>query len=375
MTNKPNTPAHDAVVHDCLAVQELRNIVAANYRSWDEGFNGPEDFVLWAKNRARFTLNKIEDSPVPASEQVKPTTERVVDAGPINELLNIAQWMADNVNTGNGGPDDEGSPVSQFDYELSQAAHRIRDLAEVALRATTAGGQSVDDVMVIAACNAQDKAVAEQHGKKHSIRAAEYAALQSQPPADGAQGEGTFPDFWIAVGGEGRDVEEVFCLGPISRDDPNKGEIERELVNQHINDRMQDEPGHKIHLVPAYLHPSPVPASELVKPTTERVVDASTISGLEGEHLGQFVLHACRCAGLNGELHDKGITLGCNFEPDIRATTAGGQEELAIARKRFNRSIEVEQVLLDAANGKRLPPDPDECRKLAIKLGVPSRGE
>jgi hypothetical protein len=37
----------------------------------------------------------------------------------------------------------------------------------------------------------------------------------------------------------------------------------------------------------------------------------------------------------------------------------------------MNRRVEVEQVLLDAANGKRPLPDAKECRKLAMRLGDP----
>lgn len=42
-----------------------------------------------------------------------------------------------------------------------------------------------------------------------------------------------------------------------------------------------------------------------------------------------------------------------------------------ILTERTNRCVEVEQVLLDAANGKRAPPDAAECRKLALRLGDP----
>ena len=37
----------------------------------------------------------------------------------------------------------------------------------------------------------------------------------------------------------------------------------------------------------------------------------------------------------------------------------------------INRRVEVEQQLWDAANGKRPPPTPDECRQWAIRLGTP----
>lgn len=39
----------------------------------------------------------------------------------------------------------------------------------------------------------------------------------------------------------------------------------------------------------------------------------------------------------------------------------------------LNRRVEVEQVLLDVARGKRGPLSPEECKALAYKLGVPSK--
>jgi hypothetical protein len=38
----------------------------------------------------------------------------------------------------------------------------------------------------------------------------------------------------------------------------------------------------------------------------------------------------------------------------------------------LNRRVEVENVLLSVAKGKRPPLTPDECKALACKLGVPS---
>lgn len=38
---------------------------------------------------------------------------------------------------------------------------------------------------------------------------------------------------------------------------------------------------------------------------------------------------------------------------------------------RLNRSADVEATLFLVANGKRGPLSPDECRELALKLGVP----
>lgn len=38
---------------------------------------------------------------------------------------------------------------------------------------------------------------------------------------------------------------------------------------------------------------------------------------------------------------------------------------------RLNRSVDVEIALWSVASGKRGPLTPDECRKLALKLGVP----
>ncbi len=40
---------------------------------------------------------------------------------------------------------------------------------------------------------------------------------------------------------------------------------------------------------------------------------------------------------------------------------------------RLNRCVDVENVLLACAAGKRPPPTPDECRALALKLGVPDK--
>lgn len=38
---------------------------------------------------------------------------------------------------------------------------------------------------------------------------------------------------------------------------------------------------------------------------------------------------------------------------------------------RLNRSVDVENALWAVASGKRDPLTPDECRNLALKLGVP----
>lgn len=49
------------------------------------------------------------------------------------------------------------------------------------------------------------------------------------------------------------------------------------------------------------------------------------------------------------------------------------ERELAAAIERnvaiINRRVAVEQILIDAGNGKRLPPTREECRKLAQALG------
>ena len=45
--------------HDEL-VRELQNILKADYRKWDNGHDTAEEFVLWAKNRCRALLSKIE---------------------------------------------------------------------------------------------------------------------------------------------------------------------------------------------------------------------------------------------------------------------------------------------------------------------------
>jgi hypothetical protein len=40
--------------------------------------------------------------------------------------------------------------------------------------------------------------------------------------------------------------------------------------------------------------------------------------------------------------------------------------------RRLNRCSEVEAVLWSVASGKRGPLTPEECRQLAIKLGIPT---
>lgn len=39
---------------------ELQNILNADYRHWDDGYNTAEEFVRWAKSRARNALAKAE---------------------------------------------------------------------------------------------------------------------------------------------------------------------------------------------------------------------------------------------------------------------------------------------------------------------------
>ena len=41
-------------------LQELRNIANADYRHWEDGHNTAEEFVLWAKSRARHAISKAE---------------------------------------------------------------------------------------------------------------------------------------------------------------------------------------------------------------------------------------------------------------------------------------------------------------------------
>ena len=41
-------------------LQELQNIANADYRHWEDGHNTAEEFVLWAKSRARHAIAKIE---------------------------------------------------------------------------------------------------------------------------------------------------------------------------------------------------------------------------------------------------------------------------------------------------------------------------
>ena len=42
---------------------------------------------------------------------------------------------------------------------------------------------------------------------------------------------------------------------------------------------------------------------------------------------------------------------------------------LLVAGELMNRCVEVEQILLDIANGKRVRPTREECRALALRLG------
>ena len=41
-------------------IQELRNIASADWRKWDEEMRTPDEFVYWAKSRARFAIAKAE---------------------------------------------------------------------------------------------------------------------------------------------------------------------------------------------------------------------------------------------------------------------------------------------------------------------------
>lgn len=41
-------------------LQELQNIANADYRHWEDGHNTAEEFVLWAKSRARHAISKAE---------------------------------------------------------------------------------------------------------------------------------------------------------------------------------------------------------------------------------------------------------------------------------------------------------------------------
>lgn len=54
-----------------------------------------------------------------------------------------------------------------------------------------------------------------------------------------------------------------------------------------------------------------------------------------------------------------------------RAATIGDTLPAWVADM-LNRRVTVEQVLFDVAAGKRPPLTPDECRELALKLGIPS---
>ena len=41
-------------------IQELRNIASADWRKWDEEMRTPDEFVYWAKSRARFAIAKAK---------------------------------------------------------------------------------------------------------------------------------------------------------------------------------------------------------------------------------------------------------------------------------------------------------------------------
>ena len=41
-------------------IHELRNIASADWRKWDEEMRTPDEFVYWAKSRARFAIAKAE---------------------------------------------------------------------------------------------------------------------------------------------------------------------------------------------------------------------------------------------------------------------------------------------------------------------------
>ena len=57
---QPGSPEDDArliaAAPDLL--QELRNIAAANWRSWPDDMNTADDFAEWAQNRARAAVAK-----------------------------------------------------------------------------------------------------------------------------------------------------------------------------------------------------------------------------------------------------------------------------------------------------------------------------
>lgn len=47
------------------------------------------------------------------------------------------------------------------------------------------------------------------------------------------------------------------------------------------------------------------------------------------------------------------------------------QERIDALRKALNRRAEVEQYLWDCVHGKKPLPDQEQCRQMALKLGVP----
>ena len=62
------------------------------------------------------------------------------------------------------------------------------------------------------------------------------------------------------------------------------------------------------------------------------------------------------------------------FLPVREIVTSTTKAELdAMLTDRINRSVPVEQELLDIANGKRPLPTAEDCRRMAMKLGVPTK--
>lgn len=76
---------------------------------------------------------------------------------------------------------------------------------------------------------------------------------------------------------------------------------------------------------------------------------------------GRGNVEALRRSGLAGHI----------VEVQRAGAFAEHQQSIDRLRKALNRRAVVEQVLLDVANGKRDLPTREECRKLALKLGVP----
>jgi hypothetical protein len=173
------------------------------------------------------------------------------------------------------------------------------------------------------------------------------------------------PDFWICVAGDGRDAECTIAFGPIKRDDPNKGEVERELCNQHINDLLIEEPGKQFHLVAAYLHPA--------SPSTQREEDHSIPLGTDAIPDLPFELDVL--AGHIGLVED--IIWDAENHVPNHTTDAGIGGIRAVAQNLLG-GMKGTQERLQACVGKGTSPsNAESCSTQSPLLtkGVPAGGE